>query len=78
MPRAPLLLPGIGAQGGRVGEQLAPAFRPGRAGALVSASRGISEAYRAAAEEPAAAARREAERLRESAWRLSGAAVPSR
>src|SRR5262249_35433801 len=31
MPRTPFLLPGIGAQGGRV-ENLAPAFVPGRAG----------------------------------------------
>ena len=41
MPHAPFLLPGIGAQGGRV-EDLAPAFAPGRAGGLVSASRSIA------------------------------------
>ena len=41
MPRAPFLLPGIGAQGGRV-EDLAPAFAPGRAGGLVTASRSIA------------------------------------
>ena len=40
MPRAPFLLPGVGAQGGRV-EDLAPAFAPGRAGGLVTASRSI-------------------------------------
>ena len=40
MPRAPFLLPGIGAQGGRV-EDLAPAFAAGRAGGLVTASRAI-------------------------------------
>ena len=38
MPHTPFLLPGIGAQGGRV-EDMAPAFAPGRAGGLVSASR---------------------------------------
>ena len=34
MPHAVFLLPGVGAQGGRV-EDLAPAFAPGRAGGLV-------------------------------------------
>jgi orotidine-5'-phosphate decarboxylase len=71
MPRAPFLLPGVGAQGGRV-EDLAPAFAPGRAGGLVTASRSIAEAYRTHGGEPATAARAEAERLRESAWALSG------
>jgi orotidine-5'-phosphate decarboxylase len=70
MPTAPFLLPGVGAQGGRV-EDLAPAFAPGRAGGLVSASRSIADAHRAAGGEPAAAARAEAERLREVAWELS-------
>jgi orotidine-5'-phosphate decarboxylase len=71
MPSAAFLLPGVGAQGGRV-EDLAAAFAPGRAGGLVSASRSIADAHRAAGGEPAAAARSEAERLRESAWELSG------
>ena len=71
MPHAVFLLPGIGAQGGRV-EDLAPAFAPGRAGGLVSASRSIADAHRAAGAEPRAAAREEAERLREAAWSLSG------
>jgi orotidine-5'-phosphate decarboxylase len=70
MPSATFLLPGVGAQGGRV-EELAAAFSPGRAGGLVSASRSIAGAYRARGGEPAAAARAEAERLRESAWALS-------
>jgi orotidine-5'-phosphate decarboxylase len=70
MAHAPFLLPGVGAQGGRV-EELAPAFAPGRAGGLVSASRSIVDAYRSAGGEPAAAARAEAERLRETAWALS-------
>ena len=71
MPRTPFLLPGIGAQGGRV-EDLAPAFAAGRAGGLVSASRSIARAHEAAgAAPPAHAARAEAERLREVAWSLS-------
>ena len=69
MPHAPFLLPGIGAQGGRV-EDLAPAFAPGRAGGLVSASRSIASAHESDGAKPAAAARAEAERLRESAWSL--------
>jgi orotidine-5'-phosphate decarboxylase len=75
MPYAPFLLPGVGAQGGRV-EDLAAAFAPGRAGGLVSASRSIAGAYlspqrSAAGEQPAGAARAEVERLRETAWALS-------
>jgi orotidine-5'-phosphate decarboxylase len=70
MPVAAFLLPGVGAQGGRV-EDLAAAFAPGRAGGLVSASRSIADAHRTVGGEPAAAARAEAERLRESAWELS-------
>jgi orotidine-5'-phosphate decarboxylase len=73
MPNATFLLPGVGAQGGRV-EDLEAAFSPGRAGGLVSASRSIANAHRAAGGEPAAAARAEAERLRETAWELSGSA----
>jgi orotidine-5'-phosphate decarboxylase len=69
MPNATFLLPGVGAQGGRV-EDLAPAFAPGRAGGLVTASRSIANAYAAHGGEPAAAARAEAERLREMAWKL--------
>jgi orotidine-5'-phosphate decarboxylase len=74
MPAAIFLLPGVGAQGGRV-EELAPAFAPGRAGGLITASRSIASAHLAIGGDPAAAARREAERLREAAWTLS-AQVP--
>jgi orotidine-5'-phosphate decarboxylase len=69
MPHAPFLLPGIGAQGGSVAD-LAPAFAPGRAAGLVSASRSIANAHEAAGTAPAEAARAEAERLREEAWAL--------
>jgi orotidine-5'-phosphate decarboxylase len=69
MPRTPFLLPGIGAQGGRV-EDLGPAFVPGRAGGLISASRAIVGAHEQQGGEPGEAARREAERLRALAWSL--------
>jgi len=70
MPHAVFLLPGVGAQGGRV-EDLAPAFAPGRAGGLVSASRSIAGAYLLSGDDPATAARAEAERLRTLAWKLA-------
>ncbi|MEY2513636.1 MAG: orotidine-5-phosphate decarboxylase, partial [bacterium] len=70
MPRAPFLLPGIGAQGGRV-EDLAPAFAAGKAGGLVSASRSIARAHEHSDGAPRDAARAEAERLREAAWALA-------
>lgn len=62
MPRAILLIPGVGAQGGRP-EDLGAAFAPGRAGALVAASRSI-----AGAADPGEAA----DRLRDSLWQVSG------
>jgi orotidine-5'-phosphate decarboxylase len=77
MPAATFLLPGVGAQGGRV-ESLSPAFDAGSAGGLISASRSISDAYLTAGGEPAAAARAEAERLRAEAWTLSDRVLGSR
>jgi orotidine-5'-phosphate decarboxylase len=71
MPSAVFLLPGVGAQGGRV-QDLAPAFAPGRAGGLIAASRAIASAHRARGGDPADAARAEAERLRALAWDISG------
>jgi orotidine-5'-phosphate decarboxylase len=73
LPHAIFLLPGVGAQGGRV-EDLAPAFAPGRAAGLVTASRSIVRAHEQPAGDghsPADAARAEAERLRAAAWSLS-------
>ena len=61
MPRSVFLIPGVGAQGGRP-ELLGAAFAPGRAAALVAASRGI-----AADPDPAAAAAR----LRDAVWDVS-------
>ncbi len=70
MPRTPFLLPGVGAQGGRV-EELAPAWVPGPAGGLVTASRSVVRAHETRGGEPASAARAEAERLRAAAWALA-------
>jgi orotidine-5'-phosphate decarboxylase len=71
MAHAVFLLPGIGAQGGRV-EELAPAFAPGRAGGLISASRAIADAHETTGGDPVDAALREAQRLRAIAWSLVG------
>jgi len=72
MPRAVFLLPGVGAQGGRA-ELLGPAFGPGRAAALIAASRAIlTPALEARSpDECLQAARSAAEALRESAWEVS-------
>jgi orotidine-5'-phosphate decarboxylase len=70
MPRAILLLPGVGAQGGRV-DELAAAFAAGRASALVTASRAIAGAHLQSGGDPARCARAEAERLRAAAWAVA-------
>jgi orotidine-5'-phosphate decarboxylase len=70
MPRAVMLLPGVGAQGGRV-EDLAPAFAPGPAGGLVAASRSIADAHEARGGEPGVAAREAAEELRAATRKLA-------
>jgi orotidine-5'-phosphate decarboxylase len=69
LPQSIFLLPGVGAQGGRV-EDLAPAFAPHRAAGLVTASRSIVRAHEQHGGAPADAARAEAERLRDAAWSL--------
>jgi orotidine-5'-phosphate decarboxylase len=69
MPRAPFLLPGVGAQGGRV-EDLAAAFAPGPGAALVTASRSVVYAAGDGHEDPGPAARRAAEDLRAAAASL--------
>jgi orotidine-5'-phosphate decarboxylase len=70
MPATPFLLPGVGAQGGDVAA-LAPAFAPGHAAGLVTASRSIAQAHETGTGDPPSAARVEAERLRETAWALA-------
>jgi len=74
MGAAPFLLPGVGAQGGRV-EDLEPAFRPGRAAGLISVSRSVSDAHRSLGGDPAQAAAQECERLRSVAWDVSERAL---
>jgi orotidine-5'-phosphate decarboxylase len=71
MPRAVILLPGVGAQGGRP-EELAEAFATGPGGALVSASRSVIYADSRGDWKEAAAA--EAARLADE---LRALAVPS-
>jgi len=68
MPEAIMLLPGVGAQGGRV-EDLRPAFAPGPAAALVTASRSIVDPALAGGDP--SAARAAAEALRATAWALA-------
>ena len=69
MPRAVFLLPGVGAQGGRV-EDLAPAFAPHPAAGLVTASRSIVNAHAERGGDPAEAAAAAAEELRDAAWAI--------
>jgi orotidine-5'-phosphate decarboxylase len=69
MPHAVFLLPGVGAQGGRV-EDLGAAFAPHPAAGLVTASRSIVNAHAERGGDPAAAAAAAAEELRAAAWDL--------
>ena len=71
MPRAVLLLPGVGAQGGTPSD-LAGAFANGAAGALVSASRSVIYAHSASGGDYRVAAGAEAERLAREVWAVSG------
>lgn len=69
MPRAVLLIPGVGAQGGHV-DELGPAFEPHPAAGLVTASRSIVDAHVETGGDPASAAAATAKALRAAAWRL--------
>ena len=71
MPRAPLLLPGIGAQGATPAD-VARAFRSGPASALVTASRSVIFAFRDADGDWRTAAGEEARRLAAQVWAASG------
>ena len=71
LPRAVLLLPGVGAQGARPAD-VARAFTSGPASALVTASRSVIFAYRAGEDDWRAAAGAEAARLRADVWSVSG------
>jgi orotidine-5'-phosphate decarboxylase len=69
LPRSVLLLPGIGAQGGKPAD-VAAAFAAGPAGAVVSASRSV---IYASGGDWRSAAGAEAERLAREVWLASGA-----
>lgn len=67
MPRAVFLLPGVGAQGGRV-ELLASVWAPHPAAGLVVAARSIVDAHRDRGGDPARAAAAAASELRDTLW----------
>src|SRR6185437_8919060 len=71
MPRAVLLLPGVGAQGASPAD-LARAFTSGPASALVTASRSVIYASRETGGDYRDAAGAEAARLRGEVWAVSG------
>lgn len=72
MPRAIILLPGVGAQGATPAD-VARAFTSGPSSALVNASRSVIYAYRDAPDgDWRAAAAAEAARLRGAVWAASG------
>jgi orotidine-5'-phosphate decarboxylase len=71
MPQAVLLLPGVGAQGGKPVE-LVRAFTSGPASALVTASRSVIYAFRDSGADFRTAAGAEAARVRQEVWAVSG------
>ena len=71
MPRAIILLPGVGAQGAGPGD-VARAFTSGPSSALVNASRSVIYAYRSSEVDWREAAGAEAARLAREVWRAAG------
>lgn len=71
MPRAPFLLPGVGAQGGTV-EALAAAFEPGLGAGLVTVSRALVRAHEQSGGTPEAAAAGAADALRRACLQVAG------
>jgi len=71
LPRAVLLLPGVGAQGASPAD-VAGAFTSGPASALVAASRSVLYAFRTAEDDWRSAAAAEAARLKSEVWTASG------
>jgi orotidine-5'-phosphate decarboxylase len=71
MPQAVFLIPGVGAQGGKV-KDLAAAFTPGRAAALITVSRALVNAWVDTGGDPADSARAAAAELRAGIWSISG------
>lgn len=70
MPHAVFLIPGVGAQGGKV-EDLAAAFTAGRASALITVSRALVNAWEQTGSDPTSSAKAAAAELRESIWNVS-------
>ena len=71
MPEAPLLLPGVGAQGATPAD-VARAFTSGPASAIVTASRSVIFAFRDTDDDWRSAAGAEAHRLAGQVWAASG------
>jgi orotidine-5'-phosphate decarboxylase len=71
LPQAPILLPGIGAQGATPAD-VARAFTSGPASALVSASRSLIYAFRSSDLDWRTATGAEAARLQRETWSISG------
>ena len=71
LPRAVLLLPGIGAQGAGPAD-VARAFTNGPASALVTASRSVLYAFRTSDDDWRSAVAHEAARLKSEVWTASG------
>lgn len=71
MPRSPLLLPGVGAQGATPAD-VARAFTSGPASALVTASRSVIFAFKETDTDWRTAAAEEAQRLAAQVWAASG------
>jgi orotidine-5'-phosphate decarboxylase len=71
LPRTPMLLPGVGAQGATPAD-VARAFTAGPASALVTASRSVIYAYRDSEADWREAAGAEAQRLATEVWTAAG------
>jgi orotidine-5'-phosphate decarboxylase len=71
LPRSPLLLPGVGAQGATPAD-VARAFTAGQASALVTASRSVIFAYRESEADWRTAAAAEAQSLAAQVWAAAG------
>ena len=71
LPKAVLLLPGVGAQGATPAD-VARAFTSGPSGALVTVSRSVIYAFRVEGADWRTAAAAEAARLRDAVWAVSG------
>ncbi|MBJ7348028.1 MAG: orotidine-5'-phosphate decarboxylase [Thermoleophilaceae bacterium] len=70
MPSSVLLLPGVGAQGGEI-DALAAAFKHHTAGALVTVSRSLVNAYGETGGDPALACAQKAQQLRDAIWSVA-------